>query len=65
MPIPTPDQTGAPDVPSQIYDRFLEDLARKAVPAEIIARLRKTFVEQKIMTEAALKAAIFSEEALP
>lgn len=54
-----------PDVPAQIFEKFLEDLEEVSVPVELVARLRKALIEEKSFTERALKMAIFSEEPLP
>ena len=48
----------------QVFEKFLEALEGAAVSAELIARLRKTLLEDKTFTERALKAAVLGEESL-
>src|SRR3989304_2722914 len=54
-----------PDVPAQIFEKFLEDLEEVSVPVELVARLRKALIEEKSFTERALKRGGFAEEPLP
>jgi hypothetical protein len=56
---------GAPDVPTQVFEKFLQALTDADIPAEVVARLKKTLVEDKTFTDRALKAAVLSEEPLP
>jgi hypothetical protein len=56
---------GAPDVPTQVFEKFLEALTGADIPAEVVARLKKALVEDKTFTDRALKAAVLSDEALP
>lgn len=53
---------GAPEVPTQIFEAFLEALAGSDISKELIARLRKCLLEDKRFTEQVLKAALFGEE---
>jgi len=62
---PSPAIGGASEVPTQVFERFLEALSATDIPAEVVARLRKTLVEDKTFTDRALKAAVLSEEPLP
>jgi tripartite-type tricarboxylate transporter receptor subunit TctC len=55
----------APDVPTQVFDQFLEALASAGVSADLVARLRKALLEEKTFTDRALKAAVLSDESLP
>jgi hypothetical protein len=41
------------DVPSQIFQQFLQALEGASMPPELIALLRKTLLEDKIFTERA------------
>jgi hypothetical protein len=55
---------GTGDLPTQVFEEFLQALNKADVPPELIARLGKTILEQKVFTEAALRAAILEEEPL-
>jgi len=55
---------GTPDVPAQIFEKFLQALSEAGATAEFVTRLRKTLLENKTFTERALKAAVFGEESL-
>ncbi len=48
-----------PDVPAQVFEKFLHALAEAGLSDELSARLRKTLLEDKTFTEPALKTAIF------
>lgn len=52
------------DVPSQVFEQFLKDLAVAGMSDELIARLRKTLLEEKLFSDRALTAAILGEESL-
>lgn len=52
------------EVPSEIFETFLKNLEREGVSAELIERLRKTLLEDKVFTDRALKEAVFPEEPL-
>lgn len=52
----------APDVPTQVFEKFLQALGGADVSAELIARLRKTLLEEQSFTERALKVAVLGEE---
>jgi len=54
----------SPDVPAQVFEKFFQALADAGVSAELIARLRKTLLDDKLFTERALKAAVLGEESL-
>jgi hypothetical protein len=53
------------DVPARVFEKFLSDLAGAGLPADLIARLRTTLIEQRAFGERALKAAVLAEESLP
>lgn len=61
----SPTTDGKPDVPAQVFEKFLQALGGAGVSAELIARLRKTLLEEQIFTERALKVAVLLEEPLP
>lgn len=49
-------------VPQQIFDQFLTELDTQKVSGEVIARLRKTLVENEQTSVDALKTALFSND---
>jgi hypothetical protein len=57
--------TGTADVPTQVFEKYLQALSAAELPPHVIARLRKTLLLDKNFTERALKEAILSEEPLP
>ncbi len=65
--MPEPEIKGAiaKDVPAQVFENFLAALAQAEVPAGLIARLRRSLLEDKELTERALAAALFAEEEEP
>lgn len=60
----SPATGGVPEVPAQVFEKFLEALAAADLPAEVVARLKKTLLDDKLFTDRALKAAVLSEEVL-
>jgi hypothetical protein len=54
-----------PDVPTQVFEKFIEALLATDIAVDVVARLRKTLLEDKTFTDRALKAAVLSEEPLP
>ena len=56
---------GTPDVPTQVFEMFLQALEGAGVSAELVARLRKALLEDKTFTEHALKEAVLPEERVP
>ena len=61
----SPTLEGKPDVPAQVFEKFLQALGGAGVSAELVARLRKALLEDKTFTERALKEAVLAEEPLP
>jgi hypothetical protein len=55
----------APDVPAQVFERFLRDLSEAGLPPDMISRLRRTLIEERSFSDRALRAALLSEEPLP
>jgi len=53
------------DVPTQVFTKFLTALESAGASAELVARLSKTLLEDKVFTEVALKEAVFGEESVP
>ena len=56
---------GTPDIPVQVFEKFLKALEDTDVSAELVARLRKTLLEEQTFTESVLKVAVLGEEPLP
>ena len=56
---------GMPDVPTQVFEKFLQALGSAGALPQSIERLRKTLLEDQTFTEHALKAAVLGEETLP
>jgi len=56
---------GMPEVPTQVFEKFLEALGGADVSVELVDRLRKTLLEDKKFTERALKEAVFPKELKP
>jgi hypothetical protein len=59
---PTKEET--PDVPAHVFEKFLQAIEEAGVSPELVARLRKTLLEQGTFTERALQAAVLGEESL-
>lgn len=53
------------DVPTQVFEEFLHVLEEANVSTELVARLRKTLTEERILTERALRVAVLGQETLP
>jgi hypothetical protein len=56
---------GLGDVPRGVFEKFLGELAGAGLPPEVISRLHKTLLDNKVFSERALKEAVFGEESLP
>jgi len=52
-----------PDVPAQIFAKFLQDLRDAGGSPELVEQLRNTLVQEKKFSERALKEAILGAEA--
>jgi hypothetical protein len=50
------------DVPEQVFKGLLAALEEDHLPADLVARLRRTLLEQKDFTERSITAALFAEE---
>ncbi len=50
------------NVPTQVFEQFLQALKDEGESDEITTRLRKVLLEDKTFTEPALKKAVFGEE---
>lgn len=49
-------------VPQQVFDQFLKELETQKAPEEVVARLRKTLVENEQISVEALKTALFPSD---
>jgi len=56
---------GEPDVPAQVFKKFLEALVGAGASVELVARFNKTLLEDRTFTEIALKEAVLGEESVP
>ena len=59
---PTPSAPTCPDVPTQVFEKFLNALSETKESSELIERFRKILLEEKSFTERDLKEAIFGED---
>jgi hypothetical protein len=57
-----PSDHGIPDVPTRVFDEFIDALKAANVPDELVSRLRNVLLEQPTFTDNALKAAVLGEE---
>lgn len=53
---------GTHEVPTQIFETFLQNLESSGVSSQLAKRLRNTLLEEHAYTERALKTAILGEE---
>jgi hypothetical protein len=51
------------DVPAQVFQKFLENIAAAGGDAEMVRRLKTTLLEKRDFSEEALESAIFGESA--
>ena len=51
------------DVPAQVFEDFIGTLSTGKISEDVIARLRQTLLTDKKFTDAALRAAVFGDEA--
>jgi len=49
------------DIPTQIFENFLEELKAVEVPTEIVERLKSVILKKEIPNEADIKNALFSD----
>lgn len=50
------------DVPTQVFQGFLDDLKKVNISPAIVESLKNTLLNDKIFSEKALRAAIFPED---
>jgi len=49
-------------VPQQVFEQFLKELGAQKVPEEVIARLRKTLVDNEQISIESLRKSLFSND---
>lgn len=54
----TEESNATPEVPRQVFEKFLDELQQADLPEIAIQRLRKVLMEQPNFTEAAIAAAL-------
>ena len=54
-----------PDVPTQVFEKFLQVLVDAGASVELVSRLRKTLLEDKKFTDSALQEAVLADEGVP
>jgi len=54
-----------PDVPTKVFEEFVQALRDAKLPDELVARLQKVLSEDGSLAENALKAAVLGEDPLP
>ena len=55
----------AVDIPTRVFEKYLQALIDAKVSPEVISRLRATLLEDSSFTQRALKDAVFGEELQP
>jgi hypothetical protein len=48
-----------PEVPGRVFEEFLIRLTKSEIPTEVVERLRKTVIQEKNLSEKAIKSALF------
>lgn len=51
----------SPDIPKQIFGKFLEELKSVEIPPEIIERLKGVIFDKEIPNDEAINAALFND----
>jgi hypothetical protein len=54
-----------PDVPTQVFEKFLEAVRDAKLSDELVSRLHKVLLEDHSVNEGALRVAVLGEERLP
>lgn len=62
MPDPISSSAKTADLPAKVFEQFLADLATANASADVVARLRKALVEDRVFTEAAMRKAVLGED---
>jgi hypothetical protein len=50
------------DVPTQVFEKFVEALREADLPGELVMRIQTTLIEKENLSEVALRTALFDEE---
>ncbi len=53
------------EVPDQVFNQFLKDLEKAELPTELVERFRKTLIQDRVINEKGLRAALFGEDTEP
>jgi hypothetical protein len=53
-----------PDVPTQVFEKFLEAVRDAKLSDELVSRLHKVLLEDHSVNESALRSAVLGEERL-
>ena len=56
------DSAATRDVPTQVFEQFVEALREADLPDELVTRIQTTLIEKENLSEAALRTAVFGEE---
>ena len=60
----TRDRSEFPDVPTEIFETFLQSLTEEGISDDVVTELRKKLIEEPDLTERALRSAVLQEESL-
>jgi len=58
----SPPNSETPDVPAQVFEKFIQDLREAKVSDELVSRLEKVLLEEHSLNEIALRAAVLGED---
>ena len=61
----SPPNQEPPDVPTQVFEKFLEAVRDAKLSDELVSRLHKVLLEDHSFNESALRGAVLGEERLP
>ncbi len=50
------------DVPTNVFEAFLSQLEKAEAPTDVVERLRKTILQEKDLSDRAIRAALFFED---
>lgn len=48
------------DIPTKVFEAFIEKLSETKIPEDVVQRLRTTLLEKKKFSDSALTAALFT-----
>jgi hypothetical protein len=55
-------KSGIVEIPLQILEKFIAELRRADVPDAVVGRLREALVEDRTLSEATIRAALFTSD---